>query len=64
VNLHKEAKGIKIATGTIVDATIRHVPSSTNNEKNASTKAQNMTCKRTKFKDDVDELHRKESISK
>jgi IS5 family transposase len=31
VNLHLEAKGIKIATGTIVDATIIHAPSSTKN---------------------------------
>jgi len=33
VNLHLEAKGIKIQTGTIVDATIIHAPSSTKNEK-------------------------------
>ena len=33
VNLHLEAKGIKIATGTIVDATIIHAPSSTKNAK-------------------------------
>jgi IS5 family transposase len=35
VNIHQEAKGIKIETGTIVvadwDATIIHVPSSTRN---------------------------------
>jgi IS5 family transposase len=31
VNLHLEAKGIEIATGTIVDATIIHAPSSTKN---------------------------------
>ncbi len=31
VNIHLEAKGIKIATGTIVDATIIHAPSSTKN---------------------------------
>src|ERR1700730_5073288 len=31
VNLHLEAKGIKIQTGTIVDATIIHAPSSTKN---------------------------------
>ena len=31
VKLHLEAKGIKIATGTIVDATIIHAPSSTKN---------------------------------
>ncbi|MEO6805626.1 MAG: IS5 family transposase [Edaphobacter sp.] len=33
VNLHLEAKGIRIATGTIVDATILHAPSSTKNAK-------------------------------
>lgn len=33
VNLHLEAKGIRIATGTIVDATILHAPCSTRNEK-------------------------------
>jgi transposase, IS5 family len=31
VNVHLEAKGIRIATGTIVDATIVHAPSSTKN---------------------------------
>ena len=31
VNIHLEAKGIKIATGTIVDATILHEPFSTKN---------------------------------
>jgi IS5 family transposase len=31
VNHHLEAKGIRIATGTIVDATIIHAPSSTKN---------------------------------
>ncbi len=31
VNVHLEARGIKIATGTIVDATILHAPSSTRN---------------------------------
>ena len=31
VNVHLESKGIKIATGTIVDATIIHAPSSTKN---------------------------------
>jgi len=33
VNVHLEVKGIKIQTGTIVDATIIHAPSSTKNEK-------------------------------
>jgi IS5 family transposase len=32
VNLHLDAKGIRIATGTIVDATIIHAPSSTKNK--------------------------------
>jgi IS5 family transposase len=31
VNLHLESRGIEIATGTIVDATIIHAPSSTKN---------------------------------
>ena len=31
VNLHLESRGIKITTGTIVDATILHAPSSTKN---------------------------------
>jgi len=33
VNEHLESKGIKIQTGTIVDASILHAPSSTKNEK-------------------------------
>ena len=33
VNIHLEARGIKIATCTIVDATILHAPSSTRNAK-------------------------------
>ncbi len=33
VNLYLETKGIRITTGTIVDATIIHAPSSTKNEK-------------------------------
>ena len=33
VNLYLESKGIRIATGTIVDATIIHAPSSTKDEK-------------------------------
>ena len=33
VNVHLAAKGIRIATGTIVDATILHAPSSTKNGK-------------------------------
>jgi IS5 family transposase len=138
VNLHLEAKGIKIQTGTIVDATIIHAPSSTKNEKKerdpemhqtkkgnqwhfglkahigvdakeghvhslattaanvadmhmlpellhgeerkvwgdagyqgqteaiqqAAPKAQDMTCRRTKFKDYVDELQKKKNKSK
>ncbi len=31
VNLHLQAKGVRITTGTIVDATIMHAPSSTKN---------------------------------
>jgi transposase, IS5 family len=33
VNLHPEAKGVRITTGTIVDASILHAPSSTKNQK-------------------------------
>ena len=138
VNLHLEAKGIRIQTGTIVDATILHAPSSTKNAsgerdpemhqtrkgkqwyfglkahigvdakqghvhsvatsaasvadchmlpellhgeerkvwgdggyqgqteaiKEVSPKAQDMTCKRTKFKDYVDEVEKKKNRSK
>ena len=39
VNLHLEGKGVRITTGTIVDATIIHAPSSTKNrEQNATRK--------------------------
>jgi IS5 family transposase len=138
VNVHLEARGIKIQTGTIVDATIIHAPSSTKNEagkrdpemrqtkkgnqwhfglkahigvdakeghvhslvtsaanaadchmlpdllhgeerkvwgdagyqgqaeaiKEAAPKAQDMTCRRTKFKHYVDELQKKKNRSK
>jgi IS5 family transposase len=138
VNEHLEAKGIRIATGTIVDATIIHAPSSTKNAsgerdpemhqtkkgnqwyfglkahigvdskeghvhsmctsaasvsdvhmlpdllhgeerkvwgdggyqgqteaiREVAPKAQDMTCKRTKFKDYVDELQKKKNTTK
>jgi IS5 family transposase len=135
VNRHLEAKGIRIATGTIVDATILHAPSSTRNEagkrdpamhqtrqgkkwyfglkahigvdakqgtvatsaanvsdvhmlpdllhgeerkvwgdggyqgqtkaiQQAAPKAQDMTCKRTKFKNYVDEVAKKKNTTK
>ena len=138
VNVHLEAKGIRIQRGTIVDATILHAPSSTKNAsgerdpemhqtrkgqqwyfglkahigvdakqghvhsvatsaasvadchmlpallhgeerkvwgdggyqgqteaiKEAAPKAQDMTCKRTKFKDYVDEVQKKKNRSK
>ena len=138
VNQHLEAKGIKIATGTIVDATIIHAASSTKNSsgerdpemhqtkkgnqwyfglkahigvdskeghvhsvctsaasvadvhmlpdllhgeerkvwgdggyqgqteaiRKVAPKAQDMTCKRTKFKDYVDELQKKKNTTK
>ena len=35
MNLYLESKGIRITTGTIVDATIIHAPSSTKNDKKA-----------------------------
>jgi IS5 family transposase len=45
VNLHLEAKGIRIATGTIVDATIIHAPCSTKNEKKERDPAMRQTRK-------------------
>jgi len=45
VNVHLEAKGIKIQTGTIVDATIIHAPSSTKNEKKERDPAMHQTRK-------------------
>ena len=45
VNLHLEAKGIRIATGTIVDATIIHAPSSTRNAKKERDPAMHQTKK-------------------
>lgn len=45
MNLHLEAKGIRIATGTIVDATIIQAPSSTKNEKKERDPAMHQTKK-------------------
>jgi transposase, IS5 family len=45
VNLHLEARGIRVATGTIVDATIIHAPSSTKNEKKERDPAMHQTKK-------------------
>jgi transposase, IS5 family len=45
VNLHLEAKGIRIATGTIVDATLIHAPSSTKNAKKERDPAMHQTRK-------------------
>jgi IS5 family transposase len=45
VNIHLEAKGIKIATGTIVDATIIHAPSSTKNASGERDPAMHQTKK-------------------
>ena len=45
VNRHLETKGIRIATGTIVDATIIHAPSSTKNEKRERDPAMHQTKK-------------------
>ena len=45
VNLHLAAKGIRIATGTIVDATIIHAPSSTKNVKKERDPAMHQTKK-------------------
>ena len=38
VNLHLQAKGVRITTGTIVDATIIHAPSSTKTATRAATR--------------------------
>ena len=45
VNLHLAARGIRIETGTIVDATIIHAPSSTKNAKKERDPAMRQTCK-------------------
>ena len=45
VNVHLEAKGLRIATGTIVDATILHAPSSTKNATGERDPAMHQTCK-------------------
>jgi IS5 family transposase len=45
VDEHLATKGIKIATGTIVDATILHAPSSTRNEKKERDPAMRQTRK-------------------
>jgi IS5 family transposase len=45
VNQHLEGKGIRIATGTIVDATILHAPSSTKNAKKERDPAMHQTKK-------------------
>jgi IS5 family transposase len=45
VNLHLETKGIRIATGTIVDATIIHAPSSTKNQSGERDPAMHQTKK-------------------
>jgi len=44
VNIHLEAKGIKIATGTIVDATIIHAPSSTKNASGERDSLVSLSC--------------------
>jgi IS5 family transposase len=45
VNLYLASKGIRITTGTIVDATIIHAPSSTKNEKKERDPAMHQTKK-------------------
>jgi IS5 family transposase len=45
VNLHLETKGIRIATGTIVDATIVQAPSSTKNQRGERDPAMHQTKK-------------------
>ena len=38
VNLHLQARGVRITTGTIVDATILHAPTSTKNRSSSATR--------------------------
>jgi IS5 family transposase len=45
VNLYLASRGIRITTGTIVDATIIHAPSSTKNEKKERDPAMHQTRK-------------------
>src|SRR6202021_3340521 len=45
VNLHLQAKGVRITTGTIVDATLIHAPSSTKNHEQKRDPEMNKTKK-------------------
>ena len=45
VNLHLESRGVRISTGTIVDATIIHAPSSTKNQRQERDPAMHQTKK-------------------
>ena len=54
VNLHLQSQGVRITTGTIVDATIIHAPSSTKNREQ----------RRYRYKDRVDEGERARNRAK
>jgi IS5 family transposase len=45
VNLHLQSKGVRITTGTIVDATIPHAPSSTKNREQQRDREMHQTRK-------------------
>lgn len=72
VNLYLVSRGIRIATGTIVDAPIIHAPSSTKKEKKerapamheAAPAAQDMTSRRVKTKAGVDEAEKRKNRTK
>src|SRR5207237_1317125 len=61
VNLHLQAQGVRITTGTIVDATILHAPTST---KNREQQAQDCTHRRDRYKKRIDEVERARNRTK
>src|SRR5439155_199861 len=63
VNLHLQAQGVRITTGTIVDATILHAPTSTK-IRECAPQAQDCTHRRYRYKDGVDEVERAKNRSK
>jgi IS5 family transposase len=60
VQRHLAAKGLKVATGTIVDATIINAPSSTKN----ADKARDLTNRRYRHRGIVDEVERRKNRTK
>src|SRR6266568_189884 len=63
VNLHLQAQGVRITTGTIVDATILHAPTSTKNRECAP-QAQDCTHRRYRYKNRIDEVERAKNRTK